>query len=70
MVEFETPAYSKGQGTDSWLLPNAGAIHGVVLLLDSDEEPNLVQLTIRLPKADGDLLTPILNDSERDSSHR
>jgi hypothetical protein len=47
IVEFETPANTKGLGSQSQLAINSGPIEGVVIL--SGEEPNLVQLSMRLP---------------------
>ena len=47
IVEFETPANTKGLGSQSRLAINSGPIQGVVILFG--EEPNLVQLSIRLP---------------------
>jgi len=47
VVEFETPANTKGLGTQSRLAISSSPIRGVVIL--SGEEPNLVQLSMRLP---------------------
>jgi hypothetical protein len=65
MVEFKTPANARGQGTNSWLLPNACPIHGLVFLFHSVEDLSLLQLAVRLPKEDSYLLTPILQNSQR-----
>jgi len=64
-VEFETSANSKGIGTTSYLLPNASPIRGVALLFSG--ETSLLQLSARLPKADKDLLAPILQYIEREA---
>ena len=47
IVEFETPASTRGLGTQSRLAINSSPIRGVVILFG--EEPNLVQLSMRLP---------------------
>ncbi|MES2293639.1 MAG: hypothetical protein V4527_10125 [Pseudomonadota bacterium] len=49
MVEYETPAGKKGLGTDSWLLPNASPISGMVFL---GEDDSVLSLSVRLPEKD------------------
>ena len=46
-VEFETPANTMGLGTQSRLAINSSPIHGVAILL-GDEQPSLIQLSMRL----------------------
>jgi hypothetical protein len=47
IVEFETPANTKGLGSQSLLVINSSPIQGVAIL--SGEGPDLVQLSMRLP---------------------
>lgn len=47
MVEFTTPANTKGLGTDSLLAKNSEPIHGIAILAGST--PDLYQLSMRLP---------------------
>jgi hypothetical protein len=57
-VEFETPANTKGLGTDSRLQIDASPIQGVAILFGS--EMDLVQLSVRVSEKDRDLVRPIL----------
>jgi hypothetical protein len=57
-VEFETPANTKGLGTDSRLQIDASPIQGVAVLFGS--EMDLVQLSVRVSEKDRDLVRPIL----------
>jgi hypothetical protein len=47
IVEFETPANTKGLGSQSRLEINSSSIQGVAILFG--QEPSLVQLSMRLP---------------------
>jgi hypothetical protein len=69
IVEFRTPAHREGLGTASRLQENDSAISGVAILFG--EEPNLVQLSIRLPPEADDLSQVIIQQTEREiaSSH-
>ena len=67
-VRFTTPAGRTGLGTVSRLVPDADPIHGLVFLLGS-EEPDLVQVYVRLPARQSDLVPIILDLSfSRDST--
>jgi hypothetical protein len=57
-VEFETPANTKGLGTDSRLPIDASPIQGVAILFGS--EMDLVQLSVRLSEKDRDLVRLIV----------
>jgi hypothetical protein len=48
MVGFTTPAGKRGLGTDYWLAPDDDPVEGLVMLIGS-EEPNLLQVSVRLP---------------------
>ena len=61
-VEFETPANTKGLGTDSRLQIDASPIQGVAVLFGS--EMDLVQLSVRLSEKDRDLVRPIIGRIE------
>lgn len=63
-VEFETPPEVQGLGTQSRLLANPEPIRGVAILFG--EEPNLVLISARLPKADRDLAPIIIQQVEND----
>jgi hypothetical protein len=65
VVEFETPANTQGLGTDSRLLSNSDPIQGVAILYGA--EPNLLQVSARLPASERDLLQPILSQVELDA---
>lgn len=62
IVEFETPANAEGLGTASRLLRNGNPISGVAILYG--EEPNLLQLSLRLTPDTVDLAPMILRESE------
>jgi len=61
-VEFETPAQSKGLGTDSFLLPSSDPIRGVKILVGA--EPDLMSLSARLPASETDLTSVIIQQTE------
>jgi hypothetical protein len=63
VVEFETPANTKGLGTDSRLSMNSSTISGVAVL---DEESNITILFARLPEGAKDLLPAIVRQVERE----
>lgn len=68
VVEFETPANTKGLGTASWLRADSIPIRGVaILLLEGDT--NLVQLSARLPAQESDLTSIIIQQIEREATH-
>ena len=64
VVEFETPANTTGLGTKSRLAKNSSPIHGVAILLG--EEPNLVQLSMRLQNRNQSLERAIIQRLEAD----
>lgn len=65
VVEFETPANTKGLGTDSRLQPNASSIEGVAIFMDEDDT-YLTQLSVRVAKRDRDLIPFIENQVENE----
>ena len=67
IVEFLTPAYTDGLGTASRLQKNDSPISGAAVLFG--EEPNLVQLSVRLPRQASDLTQFIIQQSEREVAH-
>jgi hypothetical protein len=62
IVEFETPANSKGLGTDSMLLVNSSPVKGVAILFG--EEPNLVKAAVRLSPENPSLVHAIIRQLE------
>ena len=62
VVEFETPANTTGLGRKSRVAKNSIPIRGVVILLG--EEPNLVQLSMRLPNRNQGLERAIIQRLE------
>ncbi len=62
IVEFETPANADGLGTASRLQKNGTPVSGVAILYG--EEPNLLQLSLRLTPETVDLAPMILHESE------
>lgn len=67
IVEFETPANTKGLGTASRLQANSNPIRGVAILL-SDDDTSLIQLSARLPVQDRDLTTSVLQQVEHEEN--
>lgn len=65
VVEYRTPAYEDGLGTSQRLKKNTNAISGVAMLLG--QAPDLVQVSVRLPSNLGDLVSPIVQQIERDA---
>ncbi len=66
MVEFETPANAEGLGTASRLLKNGDPIDGVAILYG--EEPNLLQLSVRLTPDTADLAHVIVHETETEAT--
>ena len=66
IVEFETPASTKGLGTDSRLLPDASSIVGVAMITGTDTD--LIQLSARLSAKDRDLIPLIVKQVESDAA--
>jgi len=65
MVEYVTPANTKGLGTELRLKKNAYPIHGVAILIG--ETPDLIHLAVRLPPDLTDLAAPIIQQLEHDA---
>jgi hypothetical protein len=63
-VEYVTPAYAHGTGTDSSLMPTASPIQGVVML--HGEDLDATQLSIRLPAQSRDLAKIVIRQVEAD----
>lgn len=65
LVEFTTPAYHKGLGTMSWLLPSNQPITGFALLSDTpDLDTGLLQLSVRLPLSLSFLAATLIQQAE------
>lgn len=67
-VEFQTPANTKGLGTEFGLQPNDQPISGVAAIKWHGEDIYLVCLTVRLMPDTRDLTTQIIQQFERDQS--
>ncbi len=67
VVEFQTPAFTEGLGTASRLQMNGSPIKGVAILFG--EEPNLLQLWVRLSPDTQDLTQFIIQQTEREARH-
>lgn len=67
IVEYITPGNTEGLGTHSRLQMNADPISGVAVLIG--QTPDLVQLSMRLPKEQKDLSPIIIQQVERDAAH-
>jgi hypothetical protein len=67
IVEFLTPAHTDGLGTASWLRKNDSPISGAAILFG--KEPNLLQLSVRLPQQASDLTQFIIQQTEREAPH-
>jgi hypothetical protein len=65
VVEFLTPAQADGLGTASRLRKSDRPIRGVAILFG--EEPNLLQLSLRLPEKESDLAEFIILWTEREA---
>lgn len=65
IVEYITPGNTEGLGTHSRLQKNADPISGVAILVG--EAPDLLQLSMRLPKKQRDLGPIIIRQVERDA---
>ena len=69
LVEFVTPAYRKGLGTMSWLLPADQPITGFAMLGDTpDLDMGLFQLSVRLPPSLSFLSATLIQQAEPDGS--
>jgi hypothetical protein len=62
LVEYETPALSEGMGTQSRILSNSSPIRGIEFLTGST--PDLLSLSIRLPREFEDLTQAIMQQAE------
>ena len=67
IVEYVTPGNVEGLGTHSRLQMNADPISGVAILIG--RTPDLLQLSMRLPKEQRDLGPIIVQQVERDAAH-
>lgn len=63
-VEYVTPAYTYGTGTDSSFMPTADPIQGVVML--HGEDLDAIQLSVRLPAQSRELAKVIVRQEEAD----
>jgi len=68
MVEFLTPANADGLGTHSRLLKDDVPIRGVAIL-EGQNEPSVILLSIRLPASMNDLADAIIKQAERAAAH-
>ena len=66
VVEYETPAGTKGLGSESWLSPDGQPIRGVAILVG--ETPDLWQLSVRIPTNDATLTSAMIQDVEREAA--
>jgi hypothetical protein len=66
MVEYRTPARTKGLGTDSRLLEDVDPIRGVAILVGPDTD--LAFLAVRLPGAMSHLVPTIVEQLERETA--
>jgi hypothetical protein len=66
VVEYQTPRNSDGLGTMSMLKANDLPINGVVIL--RGEDPDALQISVRLPPTMNDLASQIIKQIERDNS--
>lgn len=66
IVEFQTPANSKGLGTGSGI-QNSSPVSGVAILFG--EETNLLQLSVRLSLDTNNLAQAIIQQTEYDAVH-
>lgn len=66
IVEFQTPADTDGLGTASRLVRNGTPISGVAILYG--EEPNLLQLSLRLTSDTADLAPTIVLVTEGEAA--
>jgi hypothetical protein len=64
IVEYQTPAGADGLGTSSWLVKSADPISGVAILVG--ETPDLLHLSVRLPRDVSDLTPTIIHQVERE----
>ncbi len=67
IAEYITPGNVEGLGTNSRLERNANPISGVAILIG--QTPDLLQLSMRLPKEQRDLCAIIIQQAERDAAH-
>lgn len=70
VVEFETPPGTKGLGTEIWLKPNSHSIQGVAIVDTSEEEIDLLTVTVRLPPEAMFLKRDILSEVEQQRNKR
>lgn len=67
VVEYITPPNTEGLGTHSRLMKNSAPIRGAAILVG--QTPDLLQLSMRLPKGQRDLAHVIIQQTERDAPH-
>ncbi len=68
VVEYQTPANTKGLGTDSRLKENSIPIDGVAMLVSEEpnfKEPSLIFLAVRLPPDQAGLTHVIIQQTEK-----
>ena len=65
VVEFRTPAHADGLGTDAWLKKGETPIDGVAILVG--DTPDLLLLSVRLPRVLVNLAPTIVHQTELDA---
>ena len=69
LVEFTTPAYGKGLGTMTWLLPSDQPINGFALLtIGPNVDTELLHLSFRLPPSLSSLSAILIRHAETDAA--
>lgn len=66
IVEYQTPPYCEGLGTDSRLQQNDASIDGVAIL--QGKTPDLLLLNVRLPPGMNDLTAYVIRQIERNNA--
>jgi len=64
VVEFRTPAHAEGLGVNSWLKKGDAPVNGVAIL--GAKRPDLLLLSVRLPRNLADLAIAIIRQTELD----
>jgi hypothetical protein len=65
VVEFRTPAHADGLGTDAWLKKGDTPMNGVAILVG--DTPDLLLLSVKLPRDLASLTTTIIRQTELDA---
>lgn len=65
LVRYTTPPQTQGAGTEWFLAPSGQPVHGLAMLVNEADGPDLLRVNVRLQASDSALGSAILDDAQR-----